>query len=377
MRHIAEQLFQSDSEGPCITVILPLLKQPGHADENAARLHRILDDVENKLEQFGLEGRARAQYVASARNFADEQLKSPPADSTLILYVSSSVFQIYMLPDEMEESVSIGSHFYLTPLLSDEAEAMHYFVLAVSKKKATLFEVKGRSIMARGVDGMPASVEDAFKGMEHTDRQVNFHSTGNGTAAFHGDGGEKDQQEIEMTVYLKAIANSLHTLLHESRLPLVFAGVTEEYGIYKKSDDSGALLDEFIKGNPDMTMKEELLEKSAPIVEKRMAEDRKQLVEAFGTAAANGKGPDNIDEVLKAASEAKVDTLLLRRGASEWGIVQSNGDSIVHTAKENGDEDLLSVAASWTLRNGGNVVFFPEDEMPGKSPMAAILRYSA
>lgn len=377
MRHIAEQLLQTESEGPCVTIILPLLKEPGHTDENAARLNRILDDVENKLEEFGLEGRAKAQYVASARNFADEQLKSPPADNTIILYVSSSVFQIYMLPQEMEESVSIGSHFYLTPLLSDEAEAMHYFVLAVSKKKATFFEVKGRSIMAREVEGMPASVEDAFKGMEHTDRVVNFHSTGNGTAAFHGDGGEKDQQEIEATVYIRAIANSLHTLLHESKLPLVFAGVTEEYGIFKKFDQSGALQEEFIKGSPDMTMKEELLERSRPIVEKRMAEDRKQLVEAFGTAAANGKGPDTMDEVLKAAAEAKVDTLLLKRGASEWGIVQSNGDSIVHTAKENGDEDLLSVAASWTLRNGGTVVFFPEDEMPGKSPMAAILRYSA
>ncbi len=377
MRHIADQLLHSDSEGPCITIILPLLKEPGHADENAARLHRILDDVENKLEEFGLDGKAKGQYVASARNFADEQLKSPPADSTLILYVSSSVFQIYMLPQEMEESVSIGSHFYLTPLLSDEAEAMHYFVLAMSKKKATLFEVKGRSIMAREVDGMPSSVEDAFKGMEHTDRQVNFHSTGNGTAAFHGDGGEKDQQEIEMTVYIKAVANSMHTLLHESKLPLVFAGVTEEYGIFKKFDQSGMLLDEFIKGNPDMTMKEDLLERSRPIAEKHMAGGRKQLAETFGTAMANQKGTDTMDDVLKAAVEGRVDTLLLKRGASEWGIVQENGDSIVHTAKENGDEDLLSVAASWTLRNRGNVVFFPEDEMPGKSPMAAIFRYSA
>lgn len=375
MRHIAEQLLNSDSEGPCITIILPLLKEPGHADENAARLHRILDDVENKLEEFGLDGKAKGQYVASARNFADEQLKSPPADSTLIMYVSSSVFQIYMLPQEMEGSVSIGSHFYLTPLLSDDAEAMHYFVLAVSKKKATLFEVKGRSIMARAVDGMPASVEDAFKGMEHTDRQVNFHSTGNGTAAFHGDGGEKDQQEIEMTVYLKAIANSLHTLVHEAKTPLVFAGVTEEYGIYKKFDQTDCLMEGFIKGNPDMTMKEELMEKSRPIIEAFMEEKKKELVERYGTAAADKKGTSDISDILKAGMQGQVGILLLAKGASEWGMVQSDGESIVHTAKENGDEDLLSVAASWTLKTGGKVVFLEQDEMPGKSPMAAILRF--
>lgn len=375
MKHIADELFQAGSEGPCVTIILPLLKEPGHADENAARLSRILDDVEARLERFGLEGKARAQYVASARTFADEQLKFPPADSTLILYVSSSVFHVHALPQEMEESVSIGSHFYLTPLLSDDAESAHYFILAVSKKRAAFFEVKGRSVLERAIDGMPLSVEDAFKGMEHTDHQLNFHSTGNGTAAFHGDGGEKDQQEIEMTVYLKGIAKSLHTLLHESKLPLVFAGVTEEYGIYKKYDESGMLLDGFIKGNPDMTMKEELLAKASPIVAEHAAAGRSALAERFGTAQANGKGVGQIDDVLKAAAEGKVDVLLLMRGAAEWGIVQENGESVVHTGKEEGDEDLLSVASSFALKNGGSVVFMEEGEMPGKSPMAAILRY--
>jgi len=376
MRHIAEQLL-AESEGPCVTIILPLLNEPGHADENSARLHRVLDDVEAQLDKFGLEGRAKSQYVASARNFADEQLKMPPADGTLLAYVSSGVFSAYTLPQQMEESVSIGSHFYLTPLLSDDAEAAHYFVLAVSKKKATLFEVKGRSIEPRVVEGMPSSLEDAWKGMEHTDRQVHSHSTGNGTSAFHGDGGEKDQQEIEATVYIRTIAHSLHTLLHESKLPLVFAGVMEEYGIFKKFDESGCLLDGYIKGNPDMTTKEELLEKSLPIVQEQEGGKRKDLAERFGTAEANAQGTSNVDEVVKAAVEGRVDTLLLMRGAAEWGIVQPDGESIVHTAKEAGDEDLLSIAASWTLKNRGKVVFFPSEEMPGKSPMAAILRYAA
>lgn len=376
MRHIAEQLL-AESEGPCVTIILPLLTEPGHAEENAARLHRVLDDVEAQLEKFGLEGRAKSQYVASARNFADEQLKLPPADGTLLVYVSSTVFRTYTLPRQMEESVSIGSHFYLTPLLSDNAEAAHYFVLAVSKKKAALFEVKGRYVESRGIDGMPNSLEDAWKGMEHTDKQLNFHSTGNGTAMFHGDGGEKDQKEIEATVYLQAIAKSLHTLLHEAKLPLVFAGVTEEYGIYKKFDESGCLLDAYIKGNPDMTTKEELLAKSLPLVEEHDAGKRKEWAEAFGTAEANGKGTSKVDEVIKASVEGRVDTLFLMRGAAEWGIVQSDGETVVHTAKEAGDEDLLSVAASRTLQNGGKVLFFPSEEMPRKSPMAAILRYQA
>ncbi len=375
MQHIAEQLLL-DSEGPCVTVILPLLKEPGHTDENARRLHRILDDVEGKLEGFGLEGKAKGQFLAPARNFADEQLTVPPADGALVLYVSSSVFRAYPLTEEMEEEVFIGSHFHLTSLLSEPGIGAHYFVLAVSKKKATLFEVKGRDIEARAIDGMPVSVEDAFKGMEHTEHNLNFHSTGNGTAAFHGDGGEKDQQEIEMTVYLKGVAKSLHTMLHESKLPLVFAGVMEEHGIYKKFDESGCLLDGFMKGNPDMTMKEKLLAESMPIVEEYLAGKKKVLIEDFGTAQANGKGTADVGDVIRAATDGKVDTLLLMHGANEWGMADAAGETVVHTAREAGDQDLLSVAASLTLKKGGRVVFFEEGDMPGKSPMAAILRYS-
>lgn len=375
MRHIAEQLLAA-GEGPCITILLPLLNEPGHADENAKRLHRLLDDVEGQLENHGIDGKAKGQYLAPARNFADEQLSVPPSGKTLAMFVSSSVFRIYLLPQETEESVSISPHFRILPVLADEEEAARYFILAVSKKKASLYEVNGRSVEERAVDGMPASLEDAWKGMEHTEKNLQFHSTGNGTVAFHGHGGAKDQQDVEAEVYFKSVAKSIHTLIHETKIPLVFAGVEEAYGLFKKFDETGMLLEEYVRGNPDTTEKEDLREQSLPIVAKESTKHREQLAERFGTAAANGKGTDDVGDVLKAAAEGRVDTLLLNRDATEWGTVGENGESVVHVQKEAGDEDLSSVAASWTLRNSGNVVLFPQEEMPSKSPMAAILRFS-
>jgi hypothetical protein len=42
---------------------------------------------------------------------------------------------------------------------------------------------------------------------------------------------------------------------------------------------------------------------------------------------------------------------------------------------ENGDEDLLDLAAIQTLTNRGQVYVIPQGEMPGQALAAAILRY--
>lgn len=130
---------------------------------------------------------------------------------------------------------------------------MHYFILAASKNKAQLFEVTDDRVLPRGVDGMPTSMADAWSGME---RESGDHNQRNAN----------DVTEQEENEYMHKLAKSLHTLLHGQHDPLVFAGVAEVYGMFKKYDQSGRLLDAYIKGNHDHATMEELKAKADPIV---------------------------------------------------------------------------------------------------------------
>ena len=61
-----------------------------------------------------------------------------------------------------------------------------------------------------------------------------------------------------------------------------------------------------------------------------------------------------------------------------WGsyIPAGAGSIVVHGAYEYGDQDLVDVAASYTLRNGGRVFALPPEKIPAQdSPIAAIYRY--
>lgn len=232
---------------------------------------------------------------------------------------------------------------------------MHYFIVSASKNHAQLFEVTGDRILPRGVDGMPTSMADAWKGLERTEPTVQFHSTGRGNvmgANFHGSGGVGDLVEQEEDKYMHDLAKSLHTLLHEQRAPVVFAGVTEAYGMFKKYDQSGCLLDEYVQGSPDQLSQKDLKDKADPIVKAHVLKQNEAVLEQFGAVHGTGKTSVDPQEIEAKANEGKIQTLILPEGS----------------------EDARQALAKEVWSHRGHVVLVEESKMPEGSEMAAILR---
>jgi hypothetical protein len=216
---------------------------------------------------------------------------------------------------------------------------MHYFILAASKHKAQLFEVIGDRVLPRAVDGMPSSMADAWKGLERED-------------GGHIQQNANDATEQEEDKYMHDLAKSLRDLLHGQDDPLVFAGVAELHGMFKKYDQSGRLLDDFIQGNPDQTPMEELKAKADPVVRARMLERNAAVLEDFGTLHGTGRTSIDPVEIEAQANAGKVQTLILPEGTAE--------------------EHQTLAREVWKHR--GSAVVVEASAMPGGAPMAAILR---
>ncbi|UPA23068.1 hypothetical protein K8942_02535 [Candidatus Peribacteria bacterium] len=365
-----------DTEGPCISVYLPVLPGLTHAVENIERLNRMLDDMEGKLQSYGLEGKAKSQFLASARAYADTELASGVDDGSLALFLSPSSFHAVLLSVKTTERLMIGRRFYITPLLSFLFSSMHYFILALSRNTAHFMEVTGTTIESREISGMPHSVAEAWAGMERMEENQQSHSSGNGMSAFHGQGGAKDENEVETKAYVQKIAKSLHAFLHEQHAPLVFAGVEELYGIYKQVDTSGRLLEEYIHGNPDHMQGEDLVTHAEPIVKAAAEKKNVAMLEAYGNVAGTGRTSTELNDILDAAAAGKVETLFVAEGAEQWGTFNTeSGKKELHEGPEGDNEELLGLAANHTLKHRGHVVGLPLDTMPEGKQIAAILRF--
>jgi hypothetical protein len=77
-----------------------------------------------------------------------------------------------------------------------------------------------------------------------------------------------------------------------------------------------------------------------------------------------------------AAYDGRIDTLFVPVGVQQWGMFDRESRTVqAHQEAETGDEDLLDVAAMYTLLRRGTVYAVTPDELPDRSLAAALLRY--
>ena len=89
-----------------------------------------------------------------------------------------------------------------------------------------------------------------------------------------------------------------------------------------------------------------------------------------------GRTSNDIEQILPAANEGRVETLLVSLESQSWGVVDAETGAVhLHDSCEAGDEDLLDTAAVLTLSQRGTVYALNRDEMPSGAPIAAVFRY--
>jgi hypothetical protein len=343
MHPLVSQLIH-DTELPCVSIYLPVLPGLTHATENIERLNRLLDDIEGKLQPYGISGKAQSQFVASARAYADSDLASGlSAEGTLAVFLSPSSFYADVLPIHSDERTTIGPRFSITPVLPFLYSSMQYYILAVSKNNAHFLEVKNGDINACDISGMPKNQGEAWEGMERQTEEFQSNTS--------------DDSD-------------------EHHLPLVFAGVEELYGMYKHFDTSGRLLENYIKGSPEHMDGKMLMEHADPIVKESVEKRNAELLEAYGNVAGTGRTSTDLNDILDAAAAGKVDMLFVAEGAEQWGTFNvESGKKELAEASDGSNEELLGLAASHTLNHKGLVVSISADKMPEGKQIAALLRF--
>lgn len=84
---------------------------------------------------------------------------------------------------------------------------------------------------------------------------------------------------------------------------------------------------------------------------------------------------DDLVKISRAAMNGKVKTLFLQNNSEVWGeLHRRTGQIDFHEKQMNSkDDDILDDIACEVIRHGGEVVVLKEDDMPSRSPAAAIL----
>ena len=362
---------------PCVSVYLPTYKFGQKRQENLIRFDNALKTAEDYLQNLQTAGRLIDSILAAAKKKKDDHFFWRSPGDGLAMFCAPGFFDVWRIPYRFAESVSVNSGFSLKPLLPYLSDDGKFFLLCVDKKKVQLFECSRYGMRQVADPALPLGLTEVQPG-KGFDRRIQSHSGGSTKKQeqFHGQGGVTDDQKNMLNRYFRRIDAAVCKTLMFEKAPLIFAGSQSLFPIYRNANNYRNMLKSGIWCNPFAMNAEAIHQDAWRLAQNHFSTPRKAAFAKIRDLKDTDAVSTTPEVIITSANFGKVDLLLLASDTSLWGRYDPDtGSYEEHIRQLPGDDDLLGRAALDTFLHRGSVYFVSLDEMPGKAPICAVLRY--
>ena len=379
------EILMEPQHGPCISLFLPAERAGVETQQNPLRLRQLIREAESHLLLNNLPVLQIEDLLQPIRTLLDYDPFWLHPDDGLAVFRSPDFFRTYWLPDSCREQAVVTGHFYLRPLLPFLAGDGHFYLLTLSHHHIRLLEGTRYSASEIALpEGVPGSLAEATRGST-TARELQYHSSSSGVtgekggrraAVFHGQGVGIDDEKQQLLRFFQQVDRGLHPLLADEHAPLVLAGVSYLFPLYREANTYAHLLEKGVPGNPDRTSVKTLHEHAWAIAAPFFLQRREEEAARYRASIATGRGTSSLRKIVPAAFDGRIECLFVQADQEQWGSFNPATRALhIHVPARFNDDDLLDVAATQTLLHGGLVYVVERANMPDEGPIAAVLRY--
>lgn len=363
-----------EGSGPRVSLFAPTHRVTGtkERDQDRLRWKNLLTAVEHALAKDGLERPDVDELLAPARELHGDGMAWSHMADGLAMFLRKGWSAAYRVPLELPELGAVGPGFVLGPLLPLLAD-QNYVVLTLSQRRVRVLRGSRDQIGELALPGVPQAFGDVFEtdGPRADSAGSRFTSPGL-TGGVHGSSSQDNVHKEDVVEYFREVARGVEEQLAGRSIPMILAGLPEWVAVYRDLSSYPHLVDGAIEHNPDGMSDDELRAAAWQLVDARLSEEGRRLLDRFHEQRARGTGALGADQVLTAANEGRVDTLMMTADGCYTG--GNGGPEVVLPLRDREDLcGLADAAARATLRNGGAVRVL--DELPGRHTVAAVLRY--
>ena len=367
-----------------ISMFMPMIQRGAETQQNSIRCKTLLRQAEEQLLAHGVSPQEAQDLVQPVQHLLADHGFWQRQNQALAVFLAPQTFRAYRLPLPLDELVVVTHRFHIKPLLPLLSGDGPFFVLALSQKEVRLLQGTRYSVREVELQGVPQGIaealryEDVEKKGHHYPGSQGRPAGGVSPLAGHGVGIEDATHEPQDHIlrYFQQVNAGLRPFLRNEYAPLVLAGVDYLLPIYHRANTYPYVLEERVTGNPEGLRPEELHERAWAIVQPQFQGAQDAAAAQYRQLAGTGRAVSDIGAILTAAYECRVDTLFIASDRQEWGYFHVESRTVeAHREASAGDDDLLNVAAIYTLLKRGTIYAVELDQMPEHTPAAAILRY--
>jgi len=365
----------------CVSIFLPMDKKGKEQNMHLAqaRLRQSINEVQKTLVEHQMQINEIEEYLEPVEQLLDKvELWRNPSDGLAIFLDSEDGMRYFMVPISFETKTYVAGHFYLLPLLPLYHNDGLYYLLDLSQDYVKLYEGSRYSFKDRHLeDFAPKQLEDAV-GSDYEQKNLQFRS-GQATygASFHGQGAGKDDEKDELLRYFRMLDEGVKKITSDSKAPLVLSCIDRLYALYAEANTYHNLYDKHLSGDPEYKKDDKRHQESWMLVEEYFQRPQFNKINKFNELFHTQKASYEIDVIVNAALNGKIDTLFIEEGGDVYGIYDKKDNEVsIDEKHEINNVSLANLAAVQTFEQGGEVYFLPPEQMPVKeSPMNAVFRY--
>ncbi|MEP6714253.1 MAG: hypothetical protein ABJC09_01690 [Terriglobia bacterium] len=372
-------LLLADHDPPCISLYQPTHRHYPENQQDPIRYKNLLRTVEESL-RLRYSNRDTARLLDQFRNLGSDPDFWNHATDGLAVLGAPGLWRVFKLQRPVPELAVVANSFHVKPLLRIVQSAERYQVLSINRQSIRLFE-GNRDVLdeIELAPGVPRTITEAL-GTELTPPHLNVsmsYAARPGAAVRQGQGSKNDESEIDEEKFFRLVDRTI--LEYHSRpsgLPLLLAGLAQYHGPFHQISKNPLLMHKGIEIDANALTIEQLRQRAWEIVERAFRERLQKLIDEFEEARSKGLGTDDLVGVAKAASEARIESLLVEAGKLIPGRLDQANGRIAYSRLENPEvDDLLDDLAELVTKKGGTVVVLPAVDMPVTTGVAATFRF--
>ncbi len=362
----------------CISIYLSIPPSGEPSRQLHIKLKNALKESEELLKKTDLNKSEIESFLKPLQEMITEASFRENITSAVVIFISDSGLRNFWLPIEVKDVVRVSSRFNIKPVLALFSGEEQFYLLTLSQKKVRFFKGSRYALAPLEVDGIPESMKEAlnYESREKTVQRVAGGASGGRSGYSHGHGAGYDLEDEDIQKYFRMIDRAVSSYLKESTSPLLLAAVDEEISTYKRINSYSNILEKALTGNPDTLSSHELHSKAMEIMDPVFKREQNKACQQYLDLAGTEKTTSDIEKIINASLNGRVQTCFVASGEEKWGFLDtSRGLLDIHDFRQEGDQDLLDLAAYQTILNGGKVYAVSGDDVPGEGIVSAILRY--
>ena len=327
--------------GICVSICMPASSADADPLQSLARLKSQLRSVRSQLRGLGLEAAMVQWILEPAASLLDDDGFWQRQPGGLAIYCAPGFFRVFRSPLPVPELATVAARFQLEPLLSLLVGNRGFAILALARDGPCLFLAAGDAI---------SQIQMPRQRPRAPNEQV--------------------------AAYFRRIDQSVCDILGGCAAPLILAGQKDDTSLYKQASSYPHVVGTCLGDRVDALSPRQLLEQALPVALSHFARTEERAASRYRDLEPKQLASSDLRTVLEAASLGRVNSLLVAAGVQIWGTYRAEErEMLVRREPSPEAEDLLNLAAAYTLMNAGEVYAIPPDRMPGGASLAATFRY--